>query len=95
MIFPPLGGSGKMSKSHPREACLSRMGRTKDPTSSKQYGYTDGGPGGEKNLIVSKENQILVGPHFPGEKQMLSSWEKEAESRKPNLRIKLSPCIPL
>ena len=49
----------------------------------------------EKNLIVSKENQILVGPHFPGEKQMLSSWEKEAESSKPNLRIKLSPRIPL
>lgn len=87
-----------MSKSCPREAYLSRMGRTKDPTGSKQYGYTDGGPGwwGEgKNLIVSKENQILVGPHFPREKQILSSWEKEAENSKPNLRIKLSPCIPL
>ena len=98
MIFPPLGGSGKMSKSCPREAYLSRMGRTKDPTGSKQYGYTDGGPGrrGEgKNLIVSKENQILVGPHFPREKQILSSWEKEAKNSKPNLRIKLLSCIPL
>ena len=62
-----------MGKSCPREACLSRMERTKDPTSSKQYGYTDGGPGEKK-----KESHSLQGKPNPS-RSPLSRREANAE----------------
>lgn len=51
--------------------------------------------GQKQILIVSEENHILVGPHFPGEEQMPNPQEEEAESSKPDLMIKLLPSIPL
>ena len=51
--------------------------------------------GQKQILIVSEENHILVGSHFPGEEQMPNPQEEEAESSKPDLMIKLLPSIPL